>query len=204
MRLSDVTMLRKVVVIVIILLLLISMLTAVGTVYCRYITVVSGESETNVKPKVKPYLWGGEEWISETLESGVAVRKTEFTVGNYSISTVDETSIETVEDRDISAVIRIFASGANIADKVYVRLTSEDSSFIAVPETVNINTSVGKKYGVGVIYRFFDTNGRELVWNLPGGVKAEYEMMVSVTGSKPPDENEDFSYSISVENILIK
>ena len=125
-------------------------------------------------------------------------------MGNYSISTVDDTSIETVEDRDISAVIRIFASGANIADKVYVRLTSEDSSFIAVPETVNINTPVGKKYGVGVIYRFFDTNGRELVWNLPGGVKTEYEMMVSVTGSKPSDENEDFSYSISVENILIK
>ena len=128
MKVSDTTMVRKMFLIAVILLLLVGMLNAVGTAYARYITVVSGESDANVTAKPRAYVAGGDEWVSESLPSGVDVRKKEFTVRNYLISTVEETVFETVEDtvvetvvekvvetveeRNVSATVRIYAPGA--------------------------------------------------------------------------------------------
>ena len=202
MKTVDFALLRKMLVIAVILLLLVSMLNAVGTAYGRYITVVSAESDMNIEPKPAPYVLGGEVWVTEPLPSGIEKHKTEFTLTNCLVTTVDETSVETVEDRDLSVTVRIFVSTSDYGNKVHARLVYDEEELVGVPEKVDANSFIGKTYGEGVIFKFFDSEGRELVWDMPGEIKTEYGFAASVTGADLFDENGEVNYNIIVERFF--
>ena len=206
MKPTDTVLLRKSVVIFAVLLLVISMLSAVGTAYGRYLTVVSGENDAVIKPKVAVNIIGGEEWAPESLTDGAGsdgqAYRLDFTLTNFTVEVVDEAAVDRVEEREMLATVRFFAPRSeNEAD---VKLIFGEDEYIGVPEPIDPGVFVGKKYGDGIMYRFFDSDGTELTWDFPGGVRTEAVMTAVVTGAELSEENSELNLELSIVSVEAK
>ncbi|MBQ7160175.1 MAG: hypothetical protein IJR90_00535 [Clostridia bacterium] len=79
--------------------------------------------------------------------------------------------------------IEIFATaGIPGADDLIIQLNTEGGVFTASGTAVQEGSSIYEAYGPGWIYRFTNTSGEPITWDLPGGTPVTFPVEITVWG----------------------
>lgn len=160
------------------------LLLAVGTAWGRYRTDFRADLEFRPRVPSQVYLWGAKDtdgnytqlpgtWaLSATAAQG---KELAFLVTNGKPQ--DGETQAAFAQEDLTLTLRLTATegvgdAGNI--KLFLRIGDEESAvYAAAAERIQEGTALYSQFGDGWIYRFFDTDGQELQWTLPGGVLSE-------------------------------
>lgn len=84
--------------------------------------------------------------------------------------------------RDLQTALRVVSTVADDPAVTTVRLLVGGEVYTGTPEPILRETVLGRQYGDGYLYRFFNGAGEELNWHLRGGRSSQLRMRLQVTG----------------------
>ena len=123
-------------------------------------------------------------WVAlqnEQGEEGVGRYSVTFLLANTNKATVLAAQPQTAKLELVATV------GIGSPTALEVTLVNGGNSYTAVPTEITEGSTWYNEFGPGWVYRFYNTAGEELSWNLRGGVFAYHEMTLIVSG----DNNND-------------
>lgn len=171
-------------------LFVVSLMLAVGTAWGRYRTQLTGDIYYQTREPTQIYLFGGKD------ESGYTQLTDHWQVvaggGGSSlpllVSNTDGTSIPR---RDIRFSLRLAATqgiGAGENWSLSLHVTGADGSvsvYSGVAQAIASDTELHDQFGDGWVYRFYNTDGSEVEFTLPGGIQSEWYGAVVCSAADP-------------------
>lgn len=172
----------------IVALLSVSLILIVGVAWGRYRTGISGDITLQSRQPTGIYLYGGKN------ETGYTPLTDHWQVapggGGSSLSVlVTNTDAGAPPSRDVHFSLRLAATqgiGEGGSWSLSLHVPEADGSVSVYPgaaQAIAENTQLYGQFGDGWVYRFYDVNGAEVEFTLPGDVLSEWQGSVVCNGT---------------------
>lgn len=171
-----------------VLILTLSAVLAVSPAFARYRTVLDPFSYAfQAKKADNIYLWSGK------TDSGYTPLSGAWTVtaqgSELPILVTNGTGADHARD-DLTISIRVAATeGIQAGNNLNLSLRAGEETYTGYPTAIDPGTAFFEDFGAGWIYRFLNTDGEELTWELEGKKLSEFSAILTCGGSVPLDES---------------
>lgn len=160
-------------------LLAVTLTLLVGTAWGRYRTGISGDITLQTRQPTDVYLYGGKS------ETGYVQLTDHWQVaagggGSRLPLLVSNTGEGAPPERDATFSLRLAATqgiGAGESWSLSLHVNEADGSisvYSGTAQAIAEDTQLYQQFGNGWVYRFYDVDGNEVEFTLPGGIQSEW------------------------------
>lgn len=153
---------------------------AVGTAFARYYTATEAQLVIGNAAEMEQVYFQD---LEGALLTDGAWKRGEG-AGSYYLDFLlsNGNGAEQYVQQDLHTALRVAATLEEEPAETKVQLLVGSEVYTGAPEPILAGTLLGRQYGEGQLYRFFNEAGEEVSWHLRGGRFSQLEMRLLVTG----------------------
>lgn len=164
-------------------LIAVSAALTIGVAWGRFRTELTGNIHFQNRQPAEICLYGGKD-DTGYIDLPDQWTVTESGAGSSLSLLVTNGTIEKYAQNDVNFYLRLattdgIGDAENLKISLYVNtIDGAVSAYDAVAQAISQDTQMYEQFGSGWVYRFYDTDGNEAEFSLPGGALSEYSAVL--------------------------